>query len=1812
TPKEEINTTEEVEQPKETENVEEGKSDSTAEETPKEEANPTEEVEKPKETESVEEGNSNSTVEEKPKEEVNPTEEVEQPKETPSVEEVNSNSTVEEKPKEEVSPTEEEKPGKGTNPAEEVEQPKETPNVEEEKSDSTVEEKPSAETTTTEEVEQPKETSNIEEGNSGSTVEEKPKEEVNPTEEKELLEANLSLETLKAKVQEAEAKKIEISNDKLIKPTEKSELDKLIEDARTLKSEATDLVNSLKDSDKKDELSKELTLIHILSTLEVNDKNANGKIDTTIEAEAAEAKVQEAKEAAKKAADKKQELVRDEAISEEEKSELDRLISEANTKKSEAERLVNNLPLSDKKETLKTSVSSINNIPTTVEVNDKNANGKIDTTIEAEAAEAKVQEAKEAANRAATKKQELEKDGSISEEEKSELDRLISEANTKKAEAERLVNNLPLSDKKETLKTIVSSINNIPTTVVVNDKNANGKIDTTIEAEAAEAKVQEAKEAANRAADKKQALEKDGAISEEEKSELDRLISEANTKKSEADTEVNNLPISDKKDSLTEELYRVSIPESLEVTPKEETKEELKETKIEFKNVEHAYLYKLNNNNEFEKVLSIDEVGNDLSKYKVKAFLKDANKNIWLDVKSINLLDNKYKVDTSFDNIVSIDNNLKVTDTYSIEVAKRNISEVSEYNSFTKLINAMKSVGSTTGIINGTYILSDNLSASEISVNDSDKSYLDNYTFMGTLMSKTGKVFSINDLKKPLFNSVNSSEISNISINSADVSVERYDEVGVLANNVSSSTINNVIVKGRITGNSVVGGIVGVLDNASSVINSSFIGRVSSLHSAGGISSRVTRGSSIKNSYSDVEISVTARLDSNIGGITGELGENSSIENSYVKGIITNNGDSSARVGGVIGAVYDSSDDLKDNGKIVNVITFTAVNNGNIFIGNISDLKASSKKDIKNNYLVENYSKGTYIDFDNKISYINFNNANEKVNLLYKNIVEESLLKNDSTVDYKNSKYYKESHQKAYENMSKLLPFYDRYTIVREANKLDYQDNLNKKTIKSIQTFVGDELVKDLYNQKQYVDSILIHYTDGTNEKLKISLKGEFKNSGIIDYTVDNKNIIYHINRFAKDNNREMFEHILEYLKNSKFSYKIFNPHNLADWDESSINKFLGKLYLEDNFENIKIDLENTLSSLIDNYDIYNYNSKEFKNYIKNRLEVNKNSILVGLNYLDRWYNFGNVKNNLLHSINVFSSDKNSLDLVLDLGSRSRDILSSKATDSAYDQIVSKYTGINNINEFIKESYINEKDQTIKNIDEWIKNTTKAYIVSEESKEIASANEGIFGRLSRPKLRRFILPLLTVKEKNVYAFFTSNSSNFGIYDPYIKSKNKDSIEYKKEVEIIEKNINNAAKAMQGYFDALYRILDKKSVDKLLGIKIQVFDSYKDSRNNWSKEYGPRAFSSVKALAGPVNRWIDYEKKAGAYALNSDSIEVVHFSDGNLLTERGLSTLSHEHVHNLDSKVLLGGYGRRFGHGAESFAMGLLQSPYVASQSLGINLVYEVSDSDRYLLTHNSSPKRFQNTDDLQQYMRGVFDVLYTLDLAEAEVILEEGNEYIGENYKILTAEKEIGNANKDIIKRISGTPNVKTLNDLIDNNIIGPEPASKEYANNDYININMFNANYGINENPDHTSGGFTFRRVAFELLAEKGYYDGMLPYISNKYYYTEKNTDNEKTNSDTYILKKIFNNKYASYKDFRKDMFDKRNSRKNDIKSVTVWGIRGNNRVTINSYNDLKNLIRRAIRTNNRNTLLNIKQSIYHEYLILTNEFRESIYKQN
>ena len=137
-------------------------------------------------------------------------------------------------------------------------------------------------------------------------------------------------------------------------------------------------------------------------------------------------------------------------------------------------------------------------------------------------------------------------------------------------------------------------------------------------------------------------------------------------------------------------------------------------------------------------------------------------------------------------------------------------------------------------------------------------------------------------------------------------------------------------------------------------------------------------------------------------------------------------------------------------------------------------------------------------------------------------------------------------------------------------------------------------------------------------------------------------------------------------------------------------------------------------------------------------------------------------------------------------------------------------------------------------------------------------------------------------------------------------------------------------------------------------------------------------------------------------------------------------------------------------------------------------------------------------------------------------------------------------------------------------------------------------------------------RRTVYELLAEFGYKDGVVPYISNMYKDKAKNGRHKL--SDTFILNKIFKGNYSNLKEFKNKMFERRIHNLSKLKEIEIeWEgktIKVNN---IKLEELMKNAVNKDLELINQNRkpkyVDELKKVVYKKYFSITNEFRGSIY---
>ena len=1304
--------------------------------------------------------------------------------------------------------------------------------------------------------------------------------------------------------------------------------------------------------------------------------------------------------------------------------------------------------------------------------------------------------------------------------------------------------------------------------------------------------------------------------------------------------------------------YKGNIEQLKPETPVEKPKETDPEKTIELRSVSDVELYSYEGDRSRQHT-SLDKVPDNKSAYFIK--VKSAKfKDVLLPVSNIEdtTKDGKpvYKITARLEHLKqSVDNQYQDNFTYYLPKVVQNDSPI--YTSFKKLVTDMNSKP------NGTFTLGATMNAREVELGENQESYITN-NFTGKLIgSHQGKHYAIYNLKKPLFNRLEHATVKDLTLK--DVNISGKNHVASVAKEATnSSTLENVHANGIIAGELGIGGLVQKVEN-STVSNSSFTGRITntfvttSQYAIGGLVGQLTGANArVDHSIASVTISSNAeRSNQTIGGIAGIVENNATVANSYAEGEI-NNAKPFARVGGVAGSLWTQEGGADDNtGHLNNVLSDMNITNGNAISGyHFNGMKQTKVYSNKDNKVVnvqavgdEVMSVDSTVERGTEIEKEAVQAKKDQITTKKTITVEDFTNSAKQDVDYTKATHYQATREVAYKNIEKLLPFYNRDTIVKYGNQLSTDHNLFKKELLSVVAMKNEEVVSDITSDKHSINHLLLHYKDGTSEKVNVAYHSDFAN--LAEYTIGTTGLVYTPNAFLKD-----YSSIIDIVKNDLNTVQ-YNPTALKNLLGISDNVKLTELYLDEQFTKTKDHLTETLKKLLSADAAVSGNNSAIDNYMVDKIKRNKEALILGLTYLERWYDFkfdkASAKDLLMFHMDFFGKGNTSpLDTIIELGKSGYNNLLAKNNVVTYNALLTNNYGTKDLFsalEGYRKAFVPHQTSN-----DWFKSQTKALIVEEKSNipEVRVNQEkagskysiGVYDRITSDswKYRNMVLPLLTLPEKSVFVISTISSLGFGAYDRY---RNKDHQASGDLNSFVEKSAHETAERQRDHYDYWYRILDEKGREKLYR-NILLYDAYKFGTDHTEGKATEVAdFDSpnpaMKHFFGPVGNKVGHNGH-GAYATG----DAVYYMGYRMLDKDGAITYTHEMTHDSDQDIYLGGYGRRSGLGPEFFAKGLLQAPdHPEDATITINSILKhlKSDSTESRRLQVLDPTtRFNNADDLKQYVHNMFDVVYMLEYLEGNSILKLDTYQKQQLLRKVTNEYHLDpDGNKvyatNVVKDLAYAEAEKlhSFNDLIENNIISSrEYTLGKYERNGYFTIKLFAPIYAALSSDIGTPGDLMGRRMAYELLAAKGFKDGMVPYISNQFEPDARANNKTITSygktkglvTDTLVLQKLFNGQYRTWSDFKKAMYTERQTKFGQLNTVsfkdpsTPWYNRQTK--TIKSINELENLMSKAVledldtpHWDNYNpetdsAVHKLKRAIFKAYLDQTDDFRSSIFE--
>ena len=522
-------------------------------------------------------------------------------------------------------------------------------------------------------------------------------------------------------------------------------------------------------------------------------------------------------------------------------------------------------------------------------------------------------------------------------------------------------------------------------------------------------------------------------------------------------------------------------------------------------------------------------------------------------------------------------------------------------------------------------------------------------------------------------------------------------------------------------------------------------------------------------------------------------------------------------------------------------------------------------------------------------------NKIEKVGNKYKiygEDIEYILGENDlKTKDITKIKGYQNDKLNIYNNIIKLIPYYNLETVIEIGNKLKNSSILNNKKINSIIPLKDKEVSSSEEVRNGLSNKVMIKFDDNTVEYYNLENLGKFKQFKEYNINLDGEKILYTPELGIENSKtkeivneiKQQFEKV-NFLEDKKI-FKILNPRIKAldkikkrnemkkqlgkEVSDEELLKELQKITLEkmsykNSFGNIQKNIDDILNTLlINNQNIITNNISLDK--VKKKLVDNKEKVLLGLTYIDRLYNLKysniNLKNLIIYYPEFFGKKVDIIDFLIMVGDMQYLEYKLDATPATFRK---------KFNYIFKEQTIPEFLENMKNIfepklsiNDWFKKASNAYIEEQKSEYNNNLEYQIFNKLKKDSEQKYLLPLLNVSENSIYAITTVTTTTFGIVDTYVDIDGTQ-VEREKQLKEFKEKLKETAKRQATFLDFWFRISNKDTHHNLISNRI-VMDSlriynknpYVNARDTWSKEYGTQASKGVLEFVAPFDFYREF-------------------------------------------------------------------------------------------------------------------------------------------------------------------------------------------------------------------------------------------------------------------------------------------------------------------------------------------------------------------
>ena len=511
---------------------------------------------------------------------------------------------------------------------------------------------------------------------------------------------------------------------------------------------------------------------------------------------------------------------------------------------------------------------------------------------------------------------------------------------------------------------------------------------------------------------------------------------------------------------------------------------------------------------------------------------------------------------------------------------------------------------------------------------------------------------------------------------------------------------------------------------------------------------------------------------------------------------------------------------------------------------------------------------------------------------IYGDNIEYILGENDlKSKDITKIKGYQNGKSNIYNNIIKLIPYYNLETVIEIGNKLNNSNILNNKKINSIIPLKDKEVSSSEEVRNGLSNKVMIKFDDNTVEYYNLENLGEFKQFKEYNINLNGEKILYTPELGIENSKtkevvneiKQQFEKV-NFLEDKKI-FEILNPRIKAldkikkrnemkkqlgrEVSDEELLKELQKITLEkmsykNSFDNIQKNIDNILNTLlINNQNIITNNMSLEK--VKKKLIDNKEKVLLGLTYIDRLYNLKysniNFKNLIIYYPGFFGKKVDIIDFLIMVGDMQYLEYKLDATPATFRK---------KFNYIFKEQTIPEFLENMKNIfepklsiNDWFKKASNVYIEEQRSEYNNNLEYQIFNKLKKDSEQKYLLPLLNVSENSIYAITTVTTTTFGIVDAYV-DRDDIQVEREKQLKEFREKLKETAKRQATFLDFWFRISNKDTHQNLISNRI-VIDSlrifnknpYANARDTWSKEYGIQASKGVSEFIAPFDFYREF-------------------------------------------------------------------------------------------------------------------------------------------------------------------------------------------------------------------------------------------------------------------------------------------------------------------------------------------------------------------